>query len=32
VYTPPEHVPAVTAAAREILHIRPLTTQERLRL
>jgi HD superfamily phosphohydrolase len=32
VYTPPEHVPAVSAAAREILHIRPLTTQERLRL
>ncbi len=31
VYTPPAHVPAVAAAAREILHIRPLTTQERLR-
>jgi hypothetical protein len=30
VYTPAGHVPAVTAAAREILHIRPLTTQERL--
>jgi hypothetical protein len=32
VYTPPVHVPAVGAAAREILHIRPLTTQDRLRL
>jgi hypothetical protein len=32
VYTPPVHVPAVAAAAREILHIRPLTTQERLLL
>ena len=31
VYTPPVHVPAVAMAAREILHIRPLTTQERLR-
>jgi hypothetical protein len=32
IYTPPDHIPAVAAAAREILHIRPLTTQERLRL
>jgi uncharacterized protein len=32
VYTPPDHVPAVTAAAREILPVRPLTTQDRLRV
>jgi HD superfamily phosphohydrolase len=32
VYTPPEHVPVIGAAAREILHIKPLTTQERLPL
>jgi len=30
VYTPPDHVQAVAAAARDILHIRPLTTQDRL--
>jgi len=31
VYTPAVHVPIVSTVAREILHIRPLTTQERLR-
>lgn len=30
VYTLPEHVPVVGAAAREILPVRPLTTQRRL--
>jgi HD superfamily phosphohydrolase len=30
VYTLPEHVPDVGAAAREILHVKPLTTQDRL--
>ncbi len=30
IYTPAGHVPAVAAAAREVLQIRPLTTQERL--
>lgn len=30
VYTLPEHVPVVGPAARELLHVRPLTTQHRL--
>jgi HD superfamily phosphohydrolase len=32
VYTPPEHVPDVGSAARELFHIRPPTTQGRLPL
>jgi HD superfamily phosphohydrolase len=32
VYTLHEHVPVVGAAARELLHIKPLTTQDRLPL
>jgi len=32
VYTPQANIPAVSAAAREILRIRPFTTQERLAL
>jgi len=32
VYSPREHIPEVAAAAREILRIRPFTTQERLRI
>ncbi|MDD1714423.1 MAG: HD domain-containing protein [Methanoregulaceae archaeon] len=32
VYTLPEHVTIVGAAARELLHVRPLSTQHRLRL
>jgi HD superfamily phosphohydrolase len=30
VYTLPEHVREVGTAAREILHVKPLTTQDRL--
>jgi HD superfamily phosphohydrolase len=32
VYTLPEHVSVVGTAARELLHVRPLTTQHRLSL